>query len=103
MAYEVLWTDHAAKDVDRIISYIAIDLGSPKAATEHLHEFEAVVEMLAETPEIHAVSKVSALSRRNLRTCFVKSYVMVYSFDGSQCIIHRVFHMRQDYARLLDE
>lgn len=102
MAYEVVWTARARADVDSAVKYIAAVLDSPTAAAEHLDAFLDAVEQLADSPELYAVSQQPSLAARGLRCCFVKRYVMLYSFDGSRVVIHRVFSMLQDYAKLIE-
>ena len=102
MAYEVVWTSHARADVDSAISYIATILDSPTAAAQHLDAFLEAVERLADAPELYAISPQSSLVARGLRCCHVKRYVMLYSFDGNRVVIHRVFSMLQDYAKLIE-
>lgn len=101
MACEVKWTESARNDVDRAIRYIATVLASPKAASEHLDSFEAAAHFISEFPELHAVGKHPSLAARGLRPYFVKNYVMLYSYDGESVLVHRVFHMLQDYARII--
>ena len=102
MGYEVKWTASAKADTERIIRHIAVTLASPKAASEHLEAFLGVADSISEFPEIRAVGSHPALARRKLRTYFVKSYVVLYSFDGNEAVVHRIFHTLQDYARLIE-
>ena len=101
MGCEVRWTASAKADVDGIIRHIAIVLGSPKAATEHIDAFLEAADLLSDYPELHAVGNHRSLACRGLRPYYVKNYVMLYSYDGHTVIVHRVFHARQDYARLI--
>lgn len=102
MAYEVIWTASARNDVDEAISYIAVKLGSPRAACEHLEAFVAAAEQLSVMPEMCALSSQPSLARRGLRSKKVKSYVLLYDFNGERVTVHRVFNGLRDYARLID-
>lgn len=102
MGYEVKWTASAKADTERIVRHIAVTLASPKAASEHLEAFLGVADTISEFSEMRAVGSHPALARRKLRPYFVKSYVVLYSYDGSEVVVHRVFHTLQDYARLIE-
>lgn len=102
MAYKVVWTNSARADAESIIRYIAVDLDSTSAAVEHLDAFEDAAREMGENPLLHAVSALPSLELRALRPCFVKRYVMLYSFDGDQVTVHRIFHMLQDYAKIIE-
>ena len=102
MGYEVKWTASAKADTERIIRHIAVTLASPKAASEHLEAFLGVADSISEFPEIRAVGSHPALAQRGLRPYFVKSYVVLCSYDGNEVIVHRIFHTLQDYARLIE-
>lgn len=101
MGCEVKWTASAKGDVNRIIRHIAVVLDSPKTASEHLDALQSAAGLISDFPEIRTVGTHPSLSSRNLRSCFVKNYVVLYSYDGNAVVVHRVFHTLQDYARLI--
>ena len=101
MGCEVRWTAAARADVEGIIRHIAVALGSPKAASEHLDAFMDAADRISDFPEMRAVGTHPSLSCRGLRPYFVKRYVILYSFDGEGAVVHRAFHMLQDCARLI--
>lgn len=103
MDCEVIWTQHAERDVDGTIAYIVAVLASPIAAREHLNAFEEAVDRIASAPLLYAVSQQPSLAARGLRACFVKRYVMLYSYDGDRLVtIHRVFSTLRDYAAVIE-
>ena len=103
MGCEGRWTASAKADIESIVRHIVVVLGSPKAASEHLDAFMAVAERISDFPEARAVGSQPSLACRGLRPYFVKNYVVLYSYDGDSALVHRVFHMRQDYARLIGQ
>lgn len=103
MDCEVIWTQHAERDVDGIIASIVAVLASPIAAREHLNAFEEAVDRIASAPLLYAVSQQPSLAARGFRACFVKRYVMLYSYDGDRLVtIHRVFSTLRDYAAIIE-
>ena len=102
MACRVEWTASARNDVEDIVRHIAIKLDSPGAASAHLNDFLAAADRIAEFPEACAIGAHPALASRDLRPCFVRKYVILYSYDGEAAIVYRVFHTLQDYAHLIE-
>ena len=102
MGCEVKWTASARADVESIVRHIAVVLGSPKAASEHLNAFMSVADCISNFPEMRAVGSQPSLACRGLRPYFVKNYVVLYPYDGDSALVHRVFHTRQDYVRLIE-
>ena len=102
MGCEVRWTASAKADVEGIVRHIAVALDSPKAASEHLDAFRDAANLISDFPEMRADGTHPSLSCRGLRPYFVKNFVLLYSYDGCAIVVHRVFHMLQDYARLIE-
>ena len=103
MGCKVVWTDAARDDVDRAVRYIAFNLGSPIAASSHLDAFLSAVDDISAFPEACPIHRHPSLAARGLRVKNVRRYVMLYSFDGEQALIARVFHSLQDYARVIEQ
>ena len=61
------------------------------------------VDRIASAPLPYAVSQQPSLAARGLRVCFVKRYVMLYSYDVDRPVtIHRVFSTLRDYAAIIE-
>ena len=101
MAYNLIVTRAAARDIDALIHYLAEDLASPQAASEHLEAIQLAFEHISNNPEMYGISWQPSLAARELRPCLIKNYVLLYHFDGERVTVMRVFHQRQDYARLI--
>lgn len=103
MACKVTWTERAQDDVDNIICYIAIHLASPQAARNLLSAFTDAADRIARHPELHAISQQPSCAARNLRACFIKHYVLLYTYNGEDTVVvYRVFSTLQDYAALIE-
>ena len=61
MGCEVKWTASAKADVEAIVRHIAVVLGSPKAASEHLDAFMSVAERISDFPELHELPFIAML------------------------------------------
>lgn len=102
MACKVSWTDAAERDVDSITRYIVQGLSAPAAASKLLDELEKAVERIASFPELYEVSPLTPLAKRELRACFVKRYVILYSCHPENGVTTaRVFSTLQDYASII--
>ena len=103
MACDVLWTERAQRDVDDIIGYIAVKLASPHAAHEHLIAFEDAVDRISNNPELYAISRQPSCAARGLRACFVRRYVLLYSYnDKDTVLVYRVFSTLQGYGSIVE-
>lgn len=103
MACDVLWTERAQQDVDDIVGYIAVKLASPQAAREHLIAFEDAVDRISNNPELYAISRQPSCAARGLRACFVRRYVLLYSYNGEDTVlVYRVFSTLQDYGSIIE-
>lgn len=103
MACDVLWTERAQQDIDDIIGYIAVKLASPHAAREHLIAFEDAVDRISNNPELYAISRQPSCAARGLRACFVRRYVLLYSYNGEDTVlVYRVFSTLQDYGSIIE-
>ena len=101
MAYKIIMTRTAARDIDAIIHYLTENLSSPITASEHLQAIKLALESISITPEMYGISQQPSSAARKLRPCLIKNYVLLYRFDGEHVIVMRLFHQRQDYARLI--
>lgn len=102
MACNVAWTATAEKDLDGIVSYIALDLSNPGAASSLLDGIEEAIQRIEAFPELYEISNLAPLAKRNLRACFVRRYVILYSYNKeSGATIARIFSTLQDYAAVI--
>lgn len=103
MACDVLWTERAQRDVDDIIGCIAVKLASPHAAREHLISFEDAVDRISSNPEPYAVSRQPSCAARGLRACFVRRYVLLYSYnDKDTVLVYRVSSTLRDFGSIVE-
>lgn len=103
MAFEVHITEAFEDDVKQTLSYLEDSLGSPKAAESLMASIDDAVELLAEQPFLHAVSKRSASSAHPYRIHSVKNYVIAYAIKGAEVWLLRLFHQAQLYERFISD
>lgn len=103
MGCEVVWTAHAARDVDEIVAYIAQALASPQAAADQLDAFDEALQRIEAFPELYKISSLPSCAARGIRVCLAKRYAMLCSYDGKskRATIHRVVSTLRDYGALV--
>ena len=103
MAYRVLFTETAEEDRDRIVAYLAVRLGNTQAARHFLDQLEGVVDRLEAMPLSFPACSEERLAASGWRKARLRemSYVAIFRVDGERVVVGRVFHTRQNYARLL--
>ena len=103
MAYSVLWTPDAERDLDAIVSYYSEVLGAEAATESLLNGMESLAHGISTFPLAHERVRDGLLARRGYRKALVDDYVVLYLVDDArkEVVITNVVHGRRDYARLL--
>jgi len=103
MAYRVEVSESADRDLDAILTYIAEELASPKAASKFADELDAKYEILENHPLIFELSRNERLARMGYRRFVVGNYVVLYLVDEKECTvtISRLFYGKQDYEKYI--
>ena len=78
MAYKVIVTDDAHEDMDEAVSYIALSLANPSAASSLLAEIEACFEQLRAFPFYYPSCGSFRLKERGYRKASIKNYILIY-------------------------
>lgn len=101
--YRLVVSEFAYKDLDNIVSYIAVQLANPIAATNFLNEVEKCYRYLKNNPFMHERCHDARLEKDAYRKATIKNYVLVYKVDESDrvVIIYRFFYGAQDYVKLI--
>ena len=101
MAYSVIATATFERELDQIIEYYLTVLNARIALSNLLEKLDNARTILAESPEIKAVSTKPMLNGLQLREWLLGNYVLVYCIDGSTIYFEHIFHQRQDFERLV--
>jgi len=101
MAFRVLLTDDAARDLEEIISYIS-EHDSPKNASHVLKKIEDVFSSMTETPGRGSYPKeLSSLGIKEYRELFFKPYRIIYRVLGNNIYVYMIADGRRDMQALL--
>ena len=99
MAYKLVETALAQADLDAILSYLALSLENPAAATA----FEKCYAALEQLPYLYEQCRDPRLSSKGYRKAVIKHYLLIYRVDEAQKTVYvlRFFYGRQNYETLL--
>lgn len=101
--YKLIVSELAHQDLDKIVSYIAIDLASPAAAANLLDEIEKCYGYLKSNPMMYEKCLDVRLEKEGYRKALIKNYVLVYKTDELTKTVNvlRFFYGAQDYLKLI--
>jgi toxin ParE1/3/4 len=101
MAYEVLLTEDAARDLEEIHGFI-LENDSAAAAAKILDGLEKALGHLENLPERGAYLKdLIALGIKDFRFVYFKPYKIIYRVSGESVLIYLVADGRRDMQNLL--
>jgi toxin ParE1/3/4 len=101
MAFEVLLTAAAVRDLEEISEWIA-ENDAPAKAAKVRDRIEAAIAGLARFPERGAhPAELLALGIRDYRETFFKPYRIIYRVDGNRVYVYLVADRRRDMQSLL--
>lgn len=103
MAYKLIITQKAERDLDGIISYIVNELCNTPAAMRLLDEIEERYKLLAENPCIYGECQQPLLKAACYRKVVIRGFVLIYRVDVDKrtVIIERYFSDLEDYSHKL--
>ena len=103
MAYSVVITDEAARDLDAILNYLVEQLHTPKAAAGLMAEYNEILDNLERYPYMFEESRISAHRKAMYHKFLLGKYVGLYQVDETKkCVtIARIFHGSQNYQKYL--
>lgn len=101
--YNLVVSELAHRDLDNIVSYIAVQLANPIAATKFLDEVEKCYGCLKSNPLMYERCYDALLEKEGYHKVTIKNYVLVYKVEEAArtVIIHRFFYGAQDYVKLI--
>lgn len=101
--YKLNISELAHHDLDRIVSYIKVNLASPIAATNFLDQVEKCYDYLKDNPYMYAKCQNNRLEKEGYRKIPIKNYLLVYKVveEDRTVNILRYFYGTQDYFKLI--
>lgn len=99
MAYKLIVSSAFDKQLDEIISYVAVQLNNTSDASAILDDVEAVYHYLQKVPESLALCSDPFLASKGYRKAILKhhDYVNLYRVVDYTVRISGIFHMKENY------
>ena len=100
--YKLVVTELAHQDLDSIISYIAIQLANPTAASDFFYEVDKCYGYLKSNPVKYSKCNDSRFEKEGYPKAIIKNYILVYKGDESnkKVVVLRFFYGTREYAKL---
>ncbi len=101
--YKLIITELAHQDLDKIVSYIAVELVNPIAAGNFLGEVEKCYAYLKSNPWMYGKCQNKRLEKEGYRRSPIKNYLLVYKIDEESRTVNilRFFYGAQDYINFI--
>lgn len=99
--YKLIVSELAHQDLEKIVSYIAIQLANPRAAGDFLEEVDKCYGYLKSNPMMYAKCQDKRLEKEGYRKALIKNCVLVYKITESSKTVSilRFFYSAQDYLK----
>ena len=96
-------TKRAESDLDGIVSYIAVELANPKAASDFVDKLQDNIEEARTFPESGALVNNEFLQVENVRKKLVGNYIMYYLPNEEEKVIYilRIVYGRRNMDEIL--
>ena len=103
MAYSLIVSKEAHRDIDNIITYIAEKLKNVQAAVNFLDDVENSYHRIVDNPYMYALCEDIRLHDKGYRKVVIKHYLVLYRVDVIEktAYVTRVIYSARDYAKLL--
>ena len=103
MAYKLIVSIEAHRDMDEIVGYIAYEVNNPQAAINFLDDVEHSYHFVLENPYMYGLCADARLQMEGCRKIPVKNYLVIYRVDEVQKFVYiiRVIYGPRDYLKLL--
>ena len=101
--YEYQLTKRAESDLDGIVSYIAVELANPQAASDFVDKLQDNIEEARAFPESGSLVHNEILQVENVRKKLVGNYIMYYLPDTGEKIIYilRIVYGKRNMDEIL--
>ena len=104
MIYKVILSDFAKLQLDDILFYISMTLGNETAARSVLQDAEETMQKLTQIGSSLKICDEPELAQYGYRKIHFSShrYIMLYTLEGGEAHIDRIYHELEDYKNLPD-
>ncbi|MBU7007691.1 type II toxin-antitoxin system RelE/ParE family toxin [Phosphitispora fastidiosa] len=103
MAYKLVISKEAHKDIDDIVHYIAVELANPTAAASFLDDVEKSYIEVVNNPRMYSRCQDARLGREGYRKIVIKNYLVLYRIDdeAKKVFIVRIIYGGRNYPEFI--
>ena len=103
MAYNLVITNDANNELDKIVDYIAVNLQNTKAASDFLDQVDSSYDLLIDNPRIYQLCDYPAFKEKQYRKVVINNYIMIYKIDEATNTVNvmHFFYGTRDYYNLI--
>ena len=103
MAYKLVISKEAHKDIDDIVYYIAVEIANPTAAASFLDDVEKSYIEVLNNPRMYSLCQDARLSREGYRKIVIKNYLVLYRIDdeANKIFIVRIIYGGRNYPEFV--
>ncbi len=103
MAYKLVVSKEAHKDIDDIVHYIAVELVNPTAAASFLDDVEKSYFEVINNPHMYSLCQDARLSREGYRKIVLKNYLILYRIDDEEKVVFivRIIYGGRNYVEFI--
>ena len=96
-------TKRAESDLDEIVSYIAVELENPQAASNFVNKLQATIEEARVFPESGSLVHNEFLQVENIRKKLIRNYIMYYLPNRKEKMIYilRIVYSKRNMDEIL--
>lgn len=100
MAYRLVISEDASRDIDGIAVYIADRLRNPPAASGFLDDVGQCYLRIVNNPHLYSVCNDERLRRKDYRKVALKNYLMLYQVDEIEKVVRvvRIVYGTRNYS-----
>lgn len=103
MAYNLIVTEHAEEQLDKLVYYLFYQLKSKQAAKHLLDGIDSIYDRLEDNPEQFPISQDSYLAEKGYHEAVVPQmdYIVIFDIRGKTVHVVGVFHQLENYQKKL--
>lgn len=104
MGFEVIFSEQAEQNLDRIINYCLYKLKNTQAAMNILSDAEDTLKRLSNVADSLKLCENTRLHDLGYRKIHFKrhNYFMLYRIEGNKAYVDAVYHDLQDYENIIN-
>ena len=103
MAYRLIVSKEAHKDIDDIVHYIAGELSNPGAAAGFLDDIERSYRAVVNNPRMYSLCNDGRLHKDGYRKIVIKNYLILFRIDDEEktVLVSRIIYGGRNYTEFI--